>query len=58
MGLTNQWPRNDGINPDYEEKGEVITIGNLDFYVVGQGNTGNGILYENFFGKFFLNFFF
>ena len=39
MGLLNQWPRSE-INPDYEEKGKVITIGDLDLYVVGEGSTG------------------
>merc|ERR1712062_565271 len=38
MGLLNQWPRSE-INPDYEEKGKVITIGDLNLYVVGEGST-------------------
>ena len=34
MGLQNAWPKNDGINPDYVDKGQVINVSGLDMYVV------------------------
>ena len=34
--LENAWPRNPE-NPDYVEKGEIIKIGDMEMYVVGEG---------------------
>ena len=34
--LENVWPRNPE-NPNYVEKGEIIKIGDMEMYVVGEG---------------------
>ena len=40
MGLfKDSWPRNDGINPDYVDKGQIVSVSGLDMYVVGSGET-------------------
>jgi len=36
MGLENAWPKNTE-NPDYVEKGEIVKIGDMEMYVVGEG---------------------
>ena len=36
LGLKNQWPRLEK-DPQYENQGQVISIGDLDMYVVGDG---------------------
>ena len=39
IGLGDAWLRNDGINPDYQDKGKIVTLSGLDMYVVGTGST-------------------